>query len=89
MLEHQASTTRSTERSARSPPRLAARVRRCATGVRQAERDEGVLAGPTTDEHERIQGAERENRELRQANEILRKASAYFALCDSTAGRGH
>ncbi|MBP28892.1 IS3 family transposase [Methylobacterium sp.] len=46
--------------------------------VRQAERDRGVRAGPTTDERERIKTLERENRELRQANEILRKASAYF-----------
>ncbi|WP_336492740.1 IS3 family transposase [Methylobacterium nigriterrae] len=46
--------------------------------VRQAERDQGVRAGPTTDERERIKALERENRELRQANEILRKASAYF-----------
>ena len=50
--------------------------------VRQAERDQGVRAGPTTDERERIKVLERENRELRQANEILRKASAYFALAE-------
>src|ERR687890_2400936 len=49
------------------------------TWVRQAERDRGLRAGPTTDEHERIKALEREVRELRQANEILRKASAYFA----------
>jgi transposase len=50
--------------------------------VRQAERDQGQRAGPTTDERERIKALERENRELRQANEILRKASAYFALAE-------
>ena len=50
--------------------------------VRQAERDEGRRAGPTTDERERIKALERENRELRQANEILRKASAYFAQAE-------
>ncbi len=50
--------------------------------VRQAERDQGLRAGPTTAEQERIKGLERENRELRQANEILRKASAYFALAE-------
>ena len=50
--------------------------------VRQAERDKGVRAGPTTDERERIKALERENRELRQANEILRKASAYFAQAE-------
>ncbi|PWB83207.1 MAG: IS3 family transposase [Methylocystaceae bacterium] len=47
--------------------------------VRQAERDLGARPGATTDERERIKALERENRELRQANEILRKASAYFA----------
>ncbi len=50
--------------------------------VRQAERDQGRRAGPTTAEHERIRALERENRELRQANEILRKASAYFAMAE-------
>ena len=47
--------------------------------VRQAERDQGKRLGPTADEQERIKALEREVRELRQANEILRKASAYFA----------
>ncbi len=50
--------------------------------VRQAERDQGVRPGPTTEERERIRALERENRELRQANEILRKASAYFAQAE-------
>jgi transposase-like protein len=50
--------------------------------VRQAERDQGQRAGPTTDQRERIKALERENRELRQANEILRKASAYFAQAE-------
>src|SRR5919107_2828903 len=50
--------------------------------VRQAERDQGLRAGPTTDERERLKALERENRELRQANEILRKASAYFAQAE-------
>ena|SRR3712207_3000018 len=50
--------------------------------VRQAERDQGLRAGPTTAEQERIRALEREVRELRQANEILRKASAYFAMAE-------
>jgi transposase len=50
--------------------------------VRQAERDQGLRAGPTTAEQERIRALERENRELRQANEILKKASAYFAMAE-------
>ncbi len=48
--------------------------------IRQAESDKGVRAGPTTDERERIKVLERKVRELRQANEILCKASTYFAL---------
>jgi transposase-like protein len=50
--------------------------------VRQAERDQGLRTGPSTDERDRIKALERENRELRQASEILRKASAYFAQAE-------
>ena len=50
--------------------------------VRQGERDAGQRPGLTTDDQERIKVLERENRELRQANEILRKASAYFAQAE-------
>ena len=50
--------------------------------VRQAERDTGQRSGLTTDEQQRLKLLERENRELRRANEILRKASAYFAQAE-------
>jgi transposase-like protein len=50
--------------------------------IRHSERDQGMRGGPTTDERERTKALERENRELRQANEILRKASAYFAMAE-------
>src|SRR5918998_4414123 len=50
--------------------------------VRQAERERGKRSGSTTAEHKRIKALEREVRELRQANEILRKASAYFAMAE-------
>ena len=50
--------------------------------VRQHERDSGRREGLTTQEQQRIKDLERENRELRQANEILRKASAYFAQAE-------
>jgi transposase len=50
--------------------------------VRQAERDVGQRPGATTEQRERIKALEREVRELRQANEILRKASAYFAMAE-------
>jgi transposase-like protein len=50
--------------------------------VRQAERDQGLRDGTTTEERDRLKALEREVRELRQANEILRKASAYFAQAE-------
>jgi transposase-like protein len=50
--------------------------------VRQAERDQGLREGMTSETRERLKALERENRELRQANEILRKASAYFAMAE-------
>jgi transposase-like protein len=50
--------------------------------VRQAERDQGLREGMTSETRERLKALERENRELRQVNEILRKASAYFALAE-------
>ena len=50
--------------------------------VRQAERDDGQRPGLTTDERQRLKELERENRELKRANEILRKASAYFAQAE-------
>ena len=50
--------------------------------VRQAERDQGRRAGVTSSERERLKELERENRELKRANEILRKASAYFAQAE-------
>ena len=50
--------------------------------VRQAERDEGRRPGLTTEDQQRVKVLERENRELRRTNEILRKASAYFAQAE-------
>ena len=50
--------------------------------VRQAERDTGQRGGLTTDERQRLKELEREVRELKRANEILRKASAYFARAE-------
>jgi transposase len=49
------------------------------TWVKQAEIDAGVAPGVTTAEARRIKELEQENRELRRANEILRRASAFFA----------
>lgn len=50
--------------------------------VKKAEVDSGVRAGLPTEVAEKLKALERENRELRQANEILRKASAYFAMAE-------
>jgi transposase len=54
-------------------------LRHCA---RHAGRDQGLRPGPTSTDQEKIKALEREVRELRQANEILRKASAYFAQAE-------
>ena len=50
--------------------------------VRQAERDARVRPGLTTDERQRLKDLERENRELKRANEILKLASAFFAKAE-------
>jgi len=50
--------------------------------VLRAERDGGQRPGLTTEDRHRLKALERENRELRRANEILRKASAYFAQAE-------
>ena len=50
--------------------------------VKKADVDSGRKLGVTSEERERVKALERENRELRQANEILRKASAYFAQAE-------
>jgi transposase len=50
--------------------------------VRQGERDSGARSGPTSTEQQRIKELEREVRELRKTNEILKLASAYFAQAE-------
>jgi transposase-like protein len=50
--------------------------------VRQAEKDKGKRPGLTTEDKERVKQLERENRELKRANEILRLASAFFAQAE-------
>jgi transposase len=50
--------------------------------VKKAEVDSGKRAGIPSEMAEKMKALERENRELRQANEILRKASAYFAMAE-------
>ena len=50
--------------------------------VRRAERDQGLREGMTSSDRDRLKELERENRELKRANEILRKASAFFAQAE-------
>ena len=50
--------------------------------VRQAERNQGRRAGLSSSDRDRLKELERENRELKRANEILRKASAFFAQAE-------
>ena len=50
--------------------------------MKRFERDSGVRAGIPSEVAERLKALERENRDLRQVNEILRKASAYFAQAE-------
>lgn len=57
------------------------------TWVRQSEADQGIRGGLSISDRERLKELERENRELKRADEILRKASAYFAKGRSTADR--
>jgi len=50
--------------------------------VRHAEQDQGLRVGLTTSDRERLKALERKNRELKRSNEILRKASAFFAQAE-------
>jgi transposase len=50
--------------------------------VRQTESDQDIRNGMTSDDRDRLKKLERENRELKRANEILRKASAFFAQAE-------
>ena len=70
------------QRWSRLRARSAALHRRCIQWVGRAERDSGHKSGLSTDVAARLKTLERENRGLRQANEILRKASAYFAQAE-------
>ena len=76
------STTRNGRRFARWLRRSGARRKTIRHWVRQVERDTGRRPGLTTEEQARVKELEREVRELRRANEILRKASAYFAQAE-------
>ena len=63
-------------------PRLGCTSETLRRWVRQVEQDQGTRAGMTSADRERLKMLERENRELKRANEILRKASAFFAQAE-------
>lgn len=50
--------------------------------IRKQDRSQGIVNGMSSDDRERLKALERENRELKRANDILRKASAYFAQAE-------
>ena len=90
VLEHQGSYETQNAAVAAIAPKIGCIPETLRIWVRQAERDSGVRDGATSAERDKIKELEREVRQLRQANEILRKASAYFAqaplaVCRQTA----
>jgi transposase-like protein len=94
VFEHQGSYETQAGAIAAIAPKIDCVPQTLSGWVKQAEKDSGTRDGVTTKERNRIKTLERENRELRQANEILRKASAYFApphthasMCCRAAGR--
>jgi transposase len=79
VLEHQGSYETQSAAITAIAPKIGCIAETLRVLVRQVEKDNGSCIGPTSAERERIKGLEREVCQLRQANEILRKASAYFA----------
>ncbi len=82
VLEHQSSYDTQGTAIAAIAPKIGCIPQTLAGWLRKAAKDAGAAGGNACDERERIELLERENRELRQANEILRKASAYFAQAE-------
>jgi transposase len=80
VVEHRAEHTSQWAAIASIAAKIGCTPQTLSNWVRQAERDQGQRPG--ANRRERIKALERENRELRQANEILRKASAYFAQAE-------
>jgi transposase-like protein len=82
VLEHRSEHTSKWAAIVSIAAKIGCTAQTLSTWVKQAERDQGKRAGLTTSERERLKQLERQVRELRQANEILRKASAYFAQAE-------
>ena len=82
VLEHQGSYETQGAAVSAIAPKIGCIPETLRVWVRRAERDSGARDGATSAERDRIKELEREVRQLRQANEILRKASAYFAQAE-------
>ena len=82
VLEHQSSYETQGAAVSAIAPKIGCIPETLRVWVRRAERDSGARDGATSAERNRIKELEREVRQLRQANEILRKASAYFAQAE-------
>ena len=82
VLEHQGSYETQSAAVAAITPKIGCIPETLRVWVRQAEKDSGARDGATSAERDKIKELEREVRQLRQANEILRKASAYFAQAE-------
>ena len=82
VLEHQGSYETQSAAVAAIAPKIGCIPETLRIWVRQAEKDSGARDGATSAERDKIKELEREVRQLRQANEILRKASAYFAQAE-------
>jgi transposase len=82
VLEHQGSYETQAAAVAAIAPKIGCIPETLRVWVRQAEKDGGMRDGVTSAERDRIKDLEREVKQLRQANEILRKASAYFAQAE-------
>ena len=82
VLEHQGSYETQAGAIAAIAPKIGCIAETLRGWVRQSERDNEKSDGATSVERDRIKELEREVRQLRQANEILRKASAYFAQAE-------
>jgi transposase len=82
VLEHQSGYATQAATVLAIAPKIGCTAETLRAWIRQAEQDTGSRDGVTSDERQRIKALEREVRELRQANEILRKASAYFAQAE-------
>lgn len=82
VLEHQGSYETQAAAVVAIAPKIGCIAETLRGWVRQSERDNGTRDGVSSAERDRIKELEREVRQLRQANEILRKASAYFAQAE-------